>query len=324
VSVYLTHAIRQDELKDLDARDKLTAESLRPRKRPRGGGAGGQDRDERSDEEDESLDYGEYDDEEQSSSEEEEEEEEERCFTCTHQTALGHTCAGGQAHARCGMPHCREPFPFYEEEELRSNSSLPIQTCDGCNTLICGRYFHWCERPVLPEDTRLLKCWARAARLEEIELEDLPPEVFRWNQEERTILLEMMRDANMTATQLFRHCILGNVCVCECVCVCLCVYLSECVFVWVGVFVTCICTYEYIYILCTYKHTHMLTYTYIHTCPYTQTRIHIYTHAHMHSCSRTHVYAHIQTHIHTYIRTYIHAYIHTYMHTYIHTYIHPL
>jgi hypothetical protein len=42
------------------------------------------------------------------------------------------------------MPHCREPFPFYEEDELRSNPSLPIQTCDGCSTLICGRYFHWC------------------------------------------------------------------------------------------------------------------------------------------------------------------------------------
>ena len=198
-----------DDLESLDARDKLPAESLRPKKRQcsasRGlGGAapGGEDSAEDS-----------FSAAEDSFSDDDDGFEEwlgHQCVNCARPAPNGFICPTARTadqyldtrHHNCDF--CLQNFP-------NSASAPPSGSCGGCNRVWCGPYMRWfAPSPAtdfLADAPMHQACWSQALPLEELEFEDLPREVMMWNQVERQILENCMQAAGFTPATLFRHCL---------------------------------------------------------------------------------------------------------------------
>eukprot|EP00802_Teleaulax_amphioxeia_P010967 Tamp_10997.p1 GENE.Tamp_10997~~Tamp_10997.p1 ORF type:complete len:568 (+),score=72.90 Tamp_10997:53-1705(+) len=190
------------DLAELDAKDKLPDEALRARKRQRhavgGGGTGSAS----------PVGSEENSDEDWDSEEEEEEEEEMTCYNCLHASPDGVRCPAvpsSASHRQCLM--CAALVPIFSTAPSADNPR-PTSSCRGCGMDTCGPFYTWMGRPVLPEDRLAQRCWSHPARLDQlVDFPDLPDSVFRWNAVEREIVLECMRTAGLSSSQLFQHCL---------------------------------------------------------------------------------------------------------------------
>lgn len=182
---------------------------LRPRKRPRSGGAWHADGDS-SDAE--NSDVSGSQDDAADAADEEDDEAPEECYNCTHAAPDGFTCAEGEPHLQCHF--CQEIFPWRQgaDSEATAGPAVPSPQCKGCGLYTCGPYFRWHGRQAGPLDAAMNKCWTQSVPLEEVEFpaaggDDIPASIFKWNAVEREIVKECMASAGFNATELFRHCV---------------------------------------------------------------------------------------------------------------------